>query len=248
MGRKGRRPTHGHPSRAAAPCVVIPVEDATSSPPSLPSASSPSPGRGGPLRPHPSKGSSPQPSFKTPALDPDAAATKIQSCFRGSAVRSHKPLPNLRRIAAVQKQLDHLQAQMHNGGFLDRITSNEKERLRFIESIMALLFQLDAIEGSLPEIRWQRKEAARKAVGLQDAVDDMLKGRKGGMGGVLDQTTVGNESLADVSASLESASLESHKSKNASSNLKSRRISGFESPTDVNASSVKPRVLGASNL
>ncbi|MCO5562986.1 hypothetical protein L7F22_016622 [Adiantum nelumboides] len=232
MGRKGRRPTRAHPSRATTPCVVIPVLDATSFPP--------------PLSTHPSKGSSPQPSPKTPAPDPDAAATKIQSCFRGSAVRSHKPLSNLRRIAAVRNQLDHLQAQMHNGGFLDKITSNEKERLRFMESIMALLFQLDAIEGSLPEIRWRRKEAARKAVGLQDAVDDMLKGRKGGMGDVLDQTNVGSESLADVSASLESSSLESPESKNASSKVKSSR--GFESPTDFNASSVKPRVLGASNL
>lgn len=49
--------------------------------------------------------------------------------------------------------------------------SNEKERLRFSESVMAVIFRLDAIEGSIPEVRNQRKEATKLAIQLQDAMD-----------------------------------------------------------------------------
>lgn len=39
---------------------------------------------------------------------------------------------------------------------------------------MALLLRLDAVEGAIPEVRSQRKEATRKAILLQDAIDAIV--------------------------------------------------------------------------
>lgn len=67
-----------------------------------------------------------------------------------------------------------MNAKLESPGFARNVKTNEKERLRFNESIMAVILRLDAIEGSIPEIRLRRKEATKMAIKLQDAVDAIL--------------------------------------------------------------------------
>ncbi|MCO5595984.1 hypothetical protein L7F22_050036 [Adiantum nelumboides] len=107
-------------------------------------------------------------------LDPVAAATCIQSRFHGYAVRIHRPFILLRTISASRKRLENLKLELESPGFSDKVKSNEKERLKFSESVMAVILQLDAIQGSIPEVRNQRKEATKVAIKLQDAMDAIM--------------------------------------------------------------------------
>ncbi|MCO5609389.1 hypothetical protein L7F22_063615 [Adiantum nelumboides] len=108
------------------------------------------------------------------SLDPVSAATRIQTCFRGYAIRRHHPLTHLRTISVSRKRLEDLKLELETPGFSNKVRSNERERLRFSESVMAIILQLDAIEGFVPEVRNQRKEVTKMAIKLQDAMDAIL--------------------------------------------------------------------------
>ncbi|MCO5595982.1 hypothetical protein L7F22_050034 [Adiantum nelumboides] len=108
------------------------------------------------------------------SLDPVSAATRIQTCFRGYAIRRHHPLTHLRTISVSRKRLEDLKLELESPGFSHKVRSNEKERLRFIESVMAIILQLDAIEGFIREVRYQRKKVTKMAIELQDAMDAIL--------------------------------------------------------------------------
>ncbi|KAI5080247.1 hypothetical protein GOP47_0005726 [Adiantum capillus-veneris] len=113
-----------------------------------------------------------------PLLDPSAAATRIQSCFRGYAIRQRRPLIHLRTISALKKRLEDLKDEIERPGFSNKVKSEERERLRFSESVMAVILQLDAIEGSIPDVRNQRKEATKMAIKLQDAIDAIMSSQE----------------------------------------------------------------------
>lgn len=77
----------------------------------------------------------------------------------------------------MRRQLGELQSEFESPGFASRVRASDKDRLRFTESVMALLLRLDAVEGGIPEVRSQRKEGTRRAVKLQDAVDALVQGK-----------------------------------------------------------------------
>eukprot|EP00250_Pteridium_aquilinum_P022529 c25402_g1_i2 orf=72-2177(+) len=131
-----------------------------------------------PLRPvNPPPVPSPAPPATSPTpplLDPASAATTIQSQFRGYSVRRHQPLRQLRTIAGARKELEELKLELESPGFAHKVRASDKERLRFSESVMAVILRLDAIEGLIPEVRSQRKEATKMAIKLQDAIDAIM--------------------------------------------------------------------------
>ncbi|KAH7301516.1 hypothetical protein KP509_23G030700 [Ceratopteris richardii] len=170
-----------HPARPAAPSVItVPVHDPSTHVPFHGPPESP-------RSPRPSKGHTRIPSHRpsqttyseTPALQSRKprligeydAATTIQAHFRGFCVRRHRPLVHLRSISSALKQLDELKAEIESPGFLQKVTTNEKERLRVNEAVMVVLLRLDAVEGCIPEVRSRRKEAIKRAVALQDFLD-----------------------------------------------------------------------------
>lgn len=108
-----------------------------------------------------------------PAMSPVQAATRIQSVWRGQAVRAGAPLPKLQRLRELQGQTDQLErqvaaAQAHNWG---PAGVPEKERLRLSEGAMALLLKLDAVQSPMEEVRFRRKALARRLNALHDRVD-----------------------------------------------------------------------------
>ncbi|KAH7426042.1 hypothetical protein KP509_11G082500 [Ceratopteris richardii] len=139
-----------NPSRSV---ITIPVSDSSPSSPAVPSPSNLCDSR------------------KKPRPDPDSAATTIQACFRGFSIRRRRPLVHLRVISEVRNELQELVAQLQSPGFPQKVLLNEIQRLRYSESVMALILRLDAVEGSVPEVRNQRKEATKMAIELQDAID-----------------------------------------------------------------------------
>lgn len=77
----------------------------------------------------------------------------------------------------MRQQLGELQSELESPDFASRVRASDSNRLRFTESVMSLLLRLDAVEGGIPEVRSQRKEATRRAVQLQDAVDALVQSK-----------------------------------------------------------------------
>ncbi|KAI5075735.1 hypothetical protein GOP47_0009811 [Adiantum capillus-veneris] len=170
--------------------VTIPVFDSHSVP--------------SPSRPASSYSSSPpKPSAKMRDVDPSSAATTIQSHFRGFSIRRYQPLLNLRAIVSARKQLEGLKAELEDARFAQKLKTNNKERMRFNETVMGIILRLDAIKGFIPDVRIRRKEATKMAIKLQDSVDAIVM-KEGdevscSAGIVLDGGEVLDEEQRDVS-------------------------------------------------
>ncbi|KAJ7556498.1 hypothetical protein O6H91_05G086000 [Diphasiastrum complanatum] len=132
-------------------------------------------------------------------FSPETAAVLIQSIYRGYVVRRSEPLKYLREIAKVRSKSKDLQAQVCKQEDFERICSNTKERLKLTEGIMALLLQLDVIQGVHPVVREFRKSAARELIQLQETVDNAIKQSNNQQGSltanVEDVTTVDHQTV-----------------------------------------------------
>ncbi|CAM6100627.1 unnamed protein product [Calypogeia fissa] len=113
-------------------------------------------------------------SRKSALMSTDRAATLLQSWYRGHLVRRTKPLVQLRRIQEVNSRLRELQAQISNGDCIQKSEQDPRAKVWLIESLMNLLFKLDAIQGSNPFVRELRKAATREVIGCQDSVEALL--------------------------------------------------------------------------
>lgn len=123
--------------------------------------------------PHPAAaGTSKAPSStrKPQQLSPDTAATRIQTAWRSARLARHKPA--LKQLATAASQLqqytEKLQAvQRSQPG----VPLNQKQYLELSESVMKVLFALDAVTcGSAVELRSKRKDMTTRANQLLDSI------------------------------------------------------------------------------
>lgn len=111
--------------------------------------------------------------------DQIAAATKIQAAYRGYIVRRTQPLKHLRTIRNVRTELNRLETQLARDPQLFEILRRDPaERLKWSEGGMALLLQLDSMQGVHPVVRENRKSLTREVISYQEYIDSAGKGQK----------------------------------------------------------------------
>ncbi|KAL2621525.1 hypothetical protein R1flu_001730 [Riccia fluitans] len=109
----------------------------------------------------------------------ETAAILIQSAFKGYSLRRSKPLEHMRRILDIRSKLREIERQLSEESTVQKMITNSDVRLRVTEGIMALLLQLDGIQGVHSDVRVWRKAVTKEAVMLQERVDVLLgEGRK----------------------------------------------------------------------
>ncbi|KAG6551180.1 hypothetical protein Mapa_007416 [Marchantia paleacea] len=101
----------------------------------------------------------------------EQAAVTIQASFRGFYVRKCQPLRKLRQIADVRTKLKKLNTRACDPVYIDRLCIDPMENRKMKEEIMALLLELDSVQGVLPVVRKFRKSVARDVVQFQEIVD-----------------------------------------------------------------------------
>lgn len=112
--------------------------------------------------------------------NPYAAATAIQAAFRGYLVRRTKPLKHLRVIRNVRLELQRLEAQLATDPRLfDSLRRDPQERNKWSEGGMALLLQLDSMQGVHPVVRDNRKLLTKEVISYQEYIDSAGKGGHG---------------------------------------------------------------------
>lgn len=108
------------------------------------------------------------------------AATKIQSAYRAHQIRTL-----YKKISSVNADADDLQRLIQRQDTVDAVRSDERERLRVNESLMALLLRLDSVPGWDPAVREARRKVSRRIVGLQEILDAITEAKVGDNGGGL---------------------------------------------------------------
>ena len=112
--------------------------------------------------------------------NPYAAATAIQAAYRGHLVRRTKPLKHLRVIRNVRLELQRLGAQLATDPRLfDTLRRDPQERNKWSEGGMALLLQLDSMQGVHPVVRDNRKVLTKEVISYQEYIDSAGKGGHG---------------------------------------------------------------------
>uniref|UniRef100_A0A803M1N6 BAG domain-containing protein n=2 Tax=Chenopodium quinoa TaxID=63459 RepID=A0A803M1N6_CHEQI len=98
--------------------------------------------------------------------DHSAAASKIQAAYRSYVVRAL-----LKKIKAVEAEVDRLERVIQRQETVDAVRSSEKEKLRINEALMVQLLKLDSVPGINQSVRELRKRVSRRIVGLQEVMD-----------------------------------------------------------------------------
>ncbi|XP_026448093.1 BAG family molecular chaperone regulator 5, mitochondrial [Papaver somniferum] len=97
---------------------------------------------------------------------PITAIVKIQSTYRSHLIRNM-----IKKISSVNKEADELETQIQQQETVDKIRSNEKEKLSMNEALMRLLLKLDSVRGVYEPVRELRRRVSRRIVGLQEILD-----------------------------------------------------------------------------
>ncbi|RZC89739.1 hypothetical protein C5167_035734 [Papaver somniferum] len=97
---------------------------------------------------------------------PITAIVKIQSTYR-----SHLICNMIKKISSVNKEADELETQIQQQETVNKIRSNEKEKLSMNEALMRLLLKLDSVRGVYEPVRELRRRVSRRIVGLQEILD-----------------------------------------------------------------------------
>ncbi|KAL0547353.1 hypothetical protein IC582_017283 [Cucumis melo] len=115
------------------------------------------------------------------------SATKIQKVFRGFLVRK-----SLKKVVAIEREVNEIERRFANEETVDLIRKDDKERIRFGEILMNLLFRLDSVKGVDSGIRSFRKAVIKKAIALQEKIDSIAAANEA--------TNVIDETLEPVTA------------------------------------------------
>ncbi|KAL3680494.1 hypothetical protein R1sor_023450 [Riccia sorocarpa] len=110
------------------------------------------------------------------ALNVETAAALIQSAYRGYALRRTKPLQHMRRISEIRTKLKEIERRLSDDDTVREMRTDTNVRLQITEGIMALLLQLDSIQGVHADVRVWRKAVTREVVMLEERVDALLNG------------------------------------------------------------------------
>uniref|UniRef100_A0A0A0KTW1 BAG domain-containing protein n=1 Tax=Cucumis sativus TaxID=3659 RepID=A0A0A0KTW1_CUCSA len=96
------------------------------------------------------------------------SAIKIQRVFRGFLVRK-----SLKKVVAIEREVNEIERRLANEETVDLVRKDAKERIRFGEILMNLLFRLDSVKGVDSGIRNLRKAVIKKAIALQEKIDSI---------------------------------------------------------------------------
>lgn len=103
------------------------------------------------------------------------AATMVQARVRGHLVRMTKPLVQLRIMSRIRAELKKLKEQAGDPTFVAELRKETSmAKVGFDEATMALLLQLDDIQGSHSLVRQIRKALVKDIVALQESVDGLI--------------------------------------------------------------------------
>lgn len=102
-----------------------------------------------------------------------ASALKIQKVFRGFRIRR-----SVKKINSIRREVEEIERRVSDKGTVELIWRESKERLRLNETLMALLFKLDSVSGVDSGVRDLRKGVIRKAIALQERIDDIAAGNQ----------------------------------------------------------------------
>jgi hypothetical protein len=108
----------------------------------------------------------------------DAAASKIQSVYRGYSVRRTEPLKHLRVICKVKAELEELMRKSHRPEEMEKFREDPQVRLRWTEGVMSLILRLDSLQGVHPVVRDIRKSVAKELICFQERIDSLADGFK----------------------------------------------------------------------
>eukprot|EP00475_Leptophrys_vorax_P041793 TRINITY_DN78862_c0_g1_i1.p1 TRINITY_DN78862_c0_g1~~TRINITY_DN78862_c0_g1_i1.p1 ORF type:complete len:293 (+),score=-11.00 TRINITY_DN78862_c0_g1_i1:219-1097(+) len=115
-----------------------------------------------------------------PVLDADAAAARIQSAWRGHSLRQSKPLQVARAIAEVRKGACDMERSLDgDDAFVASVCGDPMERLRANETVMGLLFRLDALSTPNEDVRALRRDVARRLTKLLERLDALPQVQQG---------------------------------------------------------------------
>ncbi|KAK3035843.1 hypothetical protein RJ639_032980 [Escallonia herrerae] len=120
------------------------------------------------------------------ALRP-ASALKIQKVFRGFRVRK-----SVKKIVSIKNDVDSIEVRVSKPETVALIQKDPKERVRVNETLMGLLFKLDSVRGVDSGVRDFRKGVIKKAIALQERVDDIATAPV--------QTVVEQDGMVDLAA------------------------------------------------
>ena len=111
----------------------------------------------------------------------DAAASKIQSVYRGYSVRRTEPLKHLRVISKVKTEFEELMRKSYRPEETEKLREDPQVRLRWTEGIMALILRLDSLQGVHPVVRDIRKSVTKELICFQERIESMANGVKENM-------------------------------------------------------------------
>lgn len=94
------------------------------------------------------------------------SAVKIQKVFRAFLVRK-----SVKKIQEIRGEVEEIEKRISTGEAIDLIARDSRERLKFNEMLMSLLFRLDSIRGVDSGVRDYRKAVIKKAIALQEFLD-----------------------------------------------------------------------------
>nr|GFA28712.1 BAG family molecular chaperone regulator 6-like [Tanacetum cinerariifolium] len=93
-----------------------------------------------------------------------------------NALREKK---SVKEIVSIKTQVNNIEKRLENDVvFVNLLRKDAKERLRVNETLMSLLFKLDSVRGVENRVREFRKYLAKKAVALQEKLDDVISDEK----------------------------------------------------------------------
>lgn len=130
-----------------------------------------------------------------------ASALKIQKVFRGFVVRK-----SVKRIVSIKREVEEVERKVSQNEIVDLIRRDSKERLRVSETLMALLFKLDSVRGVDSGVRDFRKAVIKKAIALQERIDDIASGNQA-LSNVVDEDQSNDQTL-EIKDSAENQTLE----------------------------------------
>ena len=108
----------------------------------------------------------------------NAAASKIQSVYRGYSVRRTEPLKHLRVICKVKAEFEELMRKSYRPEEMEKVREDPQVRLRWTEGVMALILRLDSLQGVHPVVRDIRKSVAKELICFQERIDSLADGFK----------------------------------------------------------------------
>lgn len=106
-----------------------------------------------------------------PPPSEEAAATTIQSHYRGFAVRRTRPLEHLEIIYEVRQDLKAHMLVLAEPAQYEKLCSDPQQRLRWNECAMALLLRLDSVQGAHAHVRDIRRTVTKEVIAFQEIID-----------------------------------------------------------------------------